>query len=229
MRLAWLHKTTDLVLGGTLAASVYWSLLRPWHLQWGTTDIDLERRLPGDDLIPRPYTQSTRAITIAAPAKDIWPWIIQIGQDRGGFYSYDWLENLIGLDIHSADRIRPELQHLQVGDLIRFAPDGGPGMLVAAIEPEYALVLRAMDLHTHQPVDRTESSYWDFTWSFILQPYDDHTTHVILRGRGDGHPRMVATLGVLVEPLQFVMERKMLLGLKQRVEQAAQRKEALGF
>ncbi|MEM8532269.1 MAG: hypothetical protein AAGF95_15595 [Chloroflexota bacterium] len=135
MRLAWLYKSIDLVLGGTLAASAYWLLLRPWYLHWGATDIDCERRLPGDDLIPRPYTQSTRAITIAASARDIWPWIVQIGQERGGFYSYDWLENLIGLDIHSADRIRPELQHLQVGDLIRFAPDGGPGMLVAALEP----------------------------------------------------------------------------------------------
>lgn len=220
MQLVWLYKAIGLTLAGALTASTYWSLLRPWYLHWGSTDIDLDRCLSGDDLIPQPYTQSTRAVTIQASAKEIWPWIVQIGQDRGGFYSYDWLENLMGLDIHSADRIRPEFQHLQVGDLVRFAPDGGPGMLVATIEPEYVLVLRAMDPRTHQPIDRTAAVYWDFTWSFMLQPYNDHTTHVILRGRGDGYPHSVAALGLLLEPIQFVMERKMLLGLKQRVEQA---------
>jgi hypothetical protein len=87
------------------AGIAYWFGLRPWHIRWGATDDELARPLPGDEIVPRPRKWSTRAITIDAPAEVVWPWLVQIGQGRGGLYSYDWLENLAGCDIHSADRV----------------------------------------------------------------------------------------------------------------------------
>ncbi|MFQ5592996.1 MAG: hypothetical protein ACE5HA_02485 [Anaerolineae bacterium] len=208
-----------MVVAGAAAMAGYGLAIRPWHLRWGATDTEVNQPQPGDDLIPHPSTESTRSITINASATAIWPWLVQMGQGRGGLYSYDWIENLLGLDIHSADRIIPELQDLKVGDIVRFAPEGGPGMCVAAIEPNRALVLTAMDLSTRRPVDRTNPTYLNFTWSFILSEIDEQTTRLTIRGRGDARPRFLAVLYLLLEPAQFVMERKMLLGIKQRAEE----------
>lgn len=98
------------------AAAAYIFLARPRLLRWGATDQEVDGLLPGDDLIPNADVTATRAITISASADQVWPWIAQLGQGRGGFYSCDFLENLIGADIHSADRIVPELQGIDVGD-----------------------------------------------------------------------------------------------------------------
>ncbi len=108
-------------LAALAAASVpvvYALTIRPWHLRWGATDEEFTRPLPGDAVVPDGI-QSTRAITIHAPARAIWPWLVQMGQDRAGFYSFDWLERLAGADIHNADHIIPAWQHLAVGDLMR--------------------------------------------------------------------------------------------------------------
>jgi len=196
------------------AGMAYWFGLRPWHIRWGATNDEVARPLPGDEIVPRPRNWSTRAITIAAPAAAVWPWLMQIGQGRGGLYSYDWLENLAGCDIHSTNRIIPEFQYLEVGDVIRLGPEGYPAYPVAAVEPGCALVLGGDDpeLGPH-------------SWAFVLEPIDDRTTRLIVRSRGDypPSPANFVIWRILTEPLHFVMERKMLLGIKQRGEAAAMR------
>jgi hypothetical protein len=125
---------------GALAPWVYLLIVRPWHMNWGATDEEVRKRLPGDDLVLHPMLESTRALTIRAPAEEVWRWLVQLGQDRGGFYSYDRLENLAGADIHNVDRIVPQMQHLKVGDFVPMAPVqwGVPmgGFTVVSIEPE---------------------------------------------------------------------------------------------
>ena len=105
------------------AAGTYWFVLRPWHLVWGATASEVESVWPGDHLIPHPMGECTHAITINRPAAAVWPWLAQIGQGRGGFYSYAWLENLLGCRMENADRIMPEHQQLRVGDPILDAPE----------------------------------------------------------------------------------------------------------
>ena len=122
------------------AAAIYTLAVRPWQLGWGATDDERGSSLAGDDLIPKPDLIATRAITVHAVADQVWPWIAQLGQGRGGFYSYDALENLVGCDIHSADRLVPEWQDVEVGDRSSSLPE--VGLAVAVVEPGRALVLR---------------------------------------------------------------------------------------
>ena len=105
------------------AAATYLLLARAGQLRWGTIDAEFDEPLPGDDLIPSPNLVATRAITVRASAEHVWPWLVQLGQGRGGFYSYDFLENLVGCDIHSADRIVPEWQEAVVGDEVKLHPE----------------------------------------------------------------------------------------------------------
>lgn len=204
-------------LGATLAAlallAAYMRWFRPWHLRWGTTEPERLRPLPGDDLVAHPRQQATRALTIQAPADVVWPWLAQIGQGRGGFYSYTWLENLIGCDMHNADRILSEYQQVAVGDRVGLGPEGYPYYTIAVVESGRALVLRAGD-----PV--ADPAPIDETWAFVLEPADERTTRLIVRNRRD-YPSSAAnwlTWQVAVEPLHFIMERKMLLGIRQRAE-----------
>jgi hypothetical protein len=208
-------KRTSLRLGAPAAllsaGLVYWLGLRPWHIRWGTTDAEVMRPLPGDEIVPYPRKLSTRAVTIRASAAAIWPWLAQIGQGRGGLYSYDWLENLAGCDIHTADRVVPELQDLRAGDIVRLGPEGYPAYPVAAVEPGCALVLGG-----------TTPATGAHSWVFFLEPLDEQTTRLIVRSRDDYPPTLANFLiwRVITEPLHFLMERKMLLGIKQRAETA---------
>jgi hypothetical protein len=163
-------------------------------------------------------------VTIQAPPERVWPWLVQLGQGRGGLYSYDRLENLFGLDMHSADRIVPELQHLQVGDEIRLVPEDiqAPLILkVAAIEPERWLVMTA-------PGDRDTALAagmpWP-SWTFVLDPVGQGATRLLVRWRSDFRPTLAGWLvnKYALEPVHFVMERKMLLGIKRRAEAAVTR------
>ena len=187
-----------------LAASATVLALRPRLSRWGATTEESVRPLPGDELVVRPTFVSTRAVMIDAPPAAVWPWLIQLGQGRGGLYSYDRLENLLGLDIHSAERIVPELQRLGVGDRVSLGK--GAHMVVHAIEPERALVLRHPD--------------GDWSWSFVLEPLANGSTRLTVRNRWTTErARAAERLGLKVAELPaFVMERKMLLGLKQRAE-----------
>lgn len=187
---------------------------RVWYNQWGATDEEAARALPGDDFVPSPRLSSTRAITIDAPAAAVWPWLVQLGQGRGGLYSYDGLENLIRCDIHSADRILPEHQALKVGDPVLFGPSEKkfPGQVVAEIQPERAIVMYALD-----PVKR--EAVKTATWAFVLDEQRDGTTRLLVRSRNGYEPTTANHITWhVVEPIAFVMERKMLQGIKARAE-----------
>ena len=193
-----------------IAASIVSSpFIRPWYSKWGATTAEAEMTLPGDEFVPQPNLVSTRAITIQAPASTIWSWLVQMGQGRGGLYTYERLENLVGCEMHNADRILPEHQHLEVGDKVRLVPEGrGPFFIVAAIEQRRAIILSGDDPPT--------------TWAFILEPIDDHTTRLVIRWRQEYEPNFGNTLmwRVFTDPITFVMERKMLQGVKARAEAA---------
>jgi len=197
-----------------IGASILTSpLSRPWYSKWGATESEVNATLPGDDLVPNPVRTANRVITIQAPAVAVWPWLLQLGQGRGGFYSYQRLENLIGCDVHNADRIMPELQDLKVGDLIRLGPEGMPAFSVAAIEPGSALILRG-----DMPDPNGKITTW--IWIFFLVPVDDQTSRLILRTRLKYASNFGNTLmwRVFTDPISFNMERKMLQGIKARAE-----------
>jgi hypothetical protein len=200
---------------GVAATGAYLWLVRPWHMRWGATTREATQALPGDDQVPNPKQISTRAITIRASAARIWPWLVQIGQGRGGFYTYDWMENLVGCDIHSADRILPEHQQRAVGNRVRLGPKGYPFYTVAGLEPGRALVLRADAPDGEEPPI-------DETWLFYLAEIDPNRTRLIVRNRRDYEPTLgnVLMWRVLIEPLHFIMEQKMMRGIKSRVEAA---------
>ncbi|TMR88974.1 SRPBCC family protein [Nonomuraea basaltis] len=203
---------------GVLALAVvasYRLVVRGRQLGWGSTEDEARGRQPGDELLDRPDLVATRAITIDAPVEGVWPWIAQLGQGRGGFYSYDLAENLAGCDIHSADRILPQWQDIAVGDEIRLAPQ--VGLRVAAVAAGRALVLRGAI-----PMGALTPPY-DFTWAFVLAPGPGGGTRLIVRERY-AYTRWWAPL--LIEPVSavaFVMTRKMLRGIKQRAEQEPRR------
>src|SRR6202795_262427 len=144
-------------------------------LRWGATDEEIAAAQPGDDLIRDANVTATRAITIRCSPDVVWPWVAQLGQGRGGFYSYDFLENLVGCHIHSADRIGPEWQDVEVGDEVRFAPEGG--LAVASLEQGRSLVLRG-----GVPIGNIAPPY-DSTWSFVLRDGPDKATRLLVRER----------------------------------------------
>ena len=210
-------------VGGTLVLS---PILRSWYNRWGATDAEISQPLPGDELVPSPILGYSRAITIQASPERIWPWLAQMGQGRGGLYSYDGLENLVGCDIHSVEDIIPELQDLQPGDLIRLGPQGYPCFAVASVVPGQALVLISADPKTGQPVEHTDQGdkgYSIATWQFALQPRDESTTRLLVRQRLAYSPNL-KWVWRLTEPVAFIMERKMLLGIRRRAERNLMRK-----
>ena len=195
--------------------------IRSWYNRWGATDAEISQPLPGDELVSSPILGYTRALTIQAPPERVWPWLAQMGQGRGGFYSYDGLENLAGCDIHSVERIIPELQNLQVGELVRLGPQGYPCFAVVSVDPARALVLVSANPQTGQPVEhnlQASKGYSIATWQFILQPRDDNATRLLTRQRLAYSPDL-KWVWRLTEPVSFVMERKMLLGIRRRAEQ----------
>jgi hypothetical protein len=199
------------VAGLALLGAGYWFVLRPRLLDWGTTPDEAARTLPGDDLLADPDGESTMAISIEAPPEDVWPWLRQLGQEQGGFYSYEWAENLVGLDIHNADEIVPEYQDLAVGDTVRLArADRFPDtrLEVAALTPARSLVLRTPD----------DPPWW--VWAFVLDPVDETTTRLVVRSRIrlPQNPAVRLASGGVLDPVTFVMTRGMLRGIRSRVE-----------
>lgn len=203
------NKTAAVAASAALAAgaaAAYPVLFRRRCLTWGATAGEAGREMPGDDLLPRPDLISTRAVTIAAAPEVIWPWLVQMGLGRGGAYSYDWINNLIGFQMHSASEILPEAQDLHVGDVL---PHGsrGPRLRVRILEPGRALVLGS------------DAGNW--VWAFALHR-DGAATRLVSRNRfsfpgASAFTRTIVLLGL--EPGSLVMERKMLLGIKERAEQ----------
>jgi hypothetical protein len=165
--------------------------VRRWQLQWGATNEEAGCSLPGDDIIANPDLVATRAITIGTVAGQVWPWIAQLGQGPGGFYSYDFLENLVGCDIHSADRIVTEWQEVGSGDQIRLAPQ--VALTVALAEPGHSLVLRG-----GVPMGNTSPPY-DFTWAFVLKDEQGGAARLLVRER---YAFLRPQARILVEPVE---------------------------
>jgi hypothetical protein len=196
-------------LAGVIAA--YIGVVRPRILHWGVRWEPQLTNLPGDDVVGSADIEATRAITIRAPAEAIWPWVAQMGQARGGLYSYDALENLVGCDMHSADRIVAEWQAVTVGDAFRLHPS--VALEVVRVEPGRALVVRG-----GVPLSERNSPPYDFSWAFVLVERPDATTRLVVRERYR-YTRPWAAL--IVEPVQvisFVMTQKMLRGIRDRAE-----------
>jgi hypothetical protein len=181
--------------------ALYLALLRRPVLTWGATDEEAASRLPGDELLEDADGVSTRAIDVDAPASAVWPWLVQMGPSpRAGAYTYDWIENLLGLDMHSADRVLPEFQNPEVGETISLGPNR---MRLERVEAERVLAWR--------------SANGNWVWTFVLSERGGRT-RLISRNRF-----RLATLGARIgmapmEPASLVMERRMLLGIKDRAE-----------
>jgi hypothetical protein len=206
------------VLGTTLGAP----LLRRRYNSWGATAAEVESPMPGDALVPIPRLGYTRAITIGASPAVVWSWLVQIGQGRGGLYSFDGLENLARCDIHSTDRIQPDLQSLAVGDLIRLgAPAGYPCFRVSSVQAAEFLVLVAADPMPPHEVATADSPGGIATWQWHLRPTASGSrTRLVARQRLT-YPDSMSVMWHVVEPISFVMERQMLRGIKQRAERSA--------
>ena len=183
---------------------LYYRLLRPPILTWSATAAEARSHLPGDELLDNADGIATRAISIQAPVASVWPWLAQLGPfPRGGAYTYDWIENLLGLGMHSANRVLDQFQHPEIGDTIGF---GSNQMRLERVEPNHVLAWRSQD--------------GNWVWTFVLEAQDGRT-RLISRNRFR-LSTPIASLGMLLmEPASLVMERKMLLGLKQRAEELA--------
>ena len=190
-----------LAIAITALAGLYARVLRKSILNWGATDEETSARLPGDELLEPCDGMSTRAIDIDAPPATVWPWLAQMGPaPRGGAYTYDWIENLLGLNMHSTDLVLPEFQHPEVGETFSL---GSNLMRLDRVESERVLAWRSED--------------GNWVWTFVLEPRDGGT-RLISRNRFR-LPKLVARIGMLpMEPGSLVMEWKMLRGIKQRAE-----------
>ncbi|SNS65879.1 hypothetical protein SAMN06309944_1195 [Micrococcales bacterium KH10] len=200
-----------LIAGAVMTAAAASAIaLRSWSGRWGTDVLEEGGYLPGDEFLGRADHQTTRAIEIRTAPARIWPWLAQLGYGRGGFYSYDWLENLVGMNLHSAEHIEARWQDLNVGDHIALAD--GALLEVVALQPESHLVLRGGSSDVPGTVP------FDFTWAFVLRQTSDARTRLIVRERYTYH-RAAAPL--MVEPVSmvsFLMSTKMLRGIKERAE-----------
>ncbi|KJE20217.1 hypothetical protein FF36_05494 [Frankia torreyi] len=207
-----------LAIAGGLWLAAYERVVKPWQQRWGATDDEVDASLVGDSLVAQPATQVTRAITIDAPPARVWPWIVQLGADRGGFYSYDWLENLVGLRIHSADSIVDAWQELNVGDVVYASRNRSGGWYVQELRPDEVLVLKLANLPAGRPIRRDEKLRWEFLWSFTLRPIDPNTTRLFVRERVAFDSVITRTVMAPIGLVSFVMTRRMMLGIKTRAE-----------
>ena len=206
-----MRKRTSVAAGAVLAVGLgslaYPLFFRRWCLTWGARPDEVSRKLPGDELLADAGIVSTRAITVDAPSAAIWPWLVQMGSGRGGVYTYDRIENLLGLNMHSAREILPQFQDLKAGDELPLGP-GRPAMQVAVCDPEHTLTFQFAD--------------GNWVWIFALFA-EDGETRLISRNRiaAAGAPPARLFNMLVMEPGSLIMERKMLLGIKQRAEDLA--------
>lgn len=197
-------KITGTILGVILLLVVITALLTPWMDRWGATDEEIALTLPGDELVPEPASFVNRAITIQASPEQIYPWLVQIGAEKGGWYSYSWLEGAIQCPITNADRIHPEWQDLKVGDPVEMCPNGmPPAYEVAQIHPNQAIVM-----------GHRENGEWVDLWQFVILPQADGSSRLILRTR----TMMVGGIWTVIHPGVFVMEYGLLHGIQARAE-----------
>ncbi len=197
-----------IVIGLVILVPLYGLIVRPRMLDWGSTPQERHASLPGDDLTPDATTITTRSVTIRAPSNVVWPWVVQMGQDRAGFYTHNWIERLLRSGIPDTHDIHPEWQHLEAGDLMRTNRDirgKAMGWPVLAVDPGRSVVVHSKSL----PVG---------TYAFVLQPTDDRSTRFIVRDRAAWRRREWPFRVLVYEPLHAYMETGMLQGIKQRAE-----------
>jgi hypothetical protein len=198
-----------LVLVGILVISgLAIILLTPWMDRWGATDEEISATYLGDELVPDPASIVNRAITIKATPEQIYPWIVQLGADKGGLYSYTWLEKIINCPMVNADRIHPEWQELKVGDEVKMCPGtfGPPPYKVAILGPLYTVVM-----------GHEENGAWSDVWQFVIEPLANGNSRLILRTRTN----LSGGIWNVIHPGVFIMERGMLMGIKDRAESMA--------
>lgn len=194
---------------GAAGLAAYAFVARPRHLRWGATDEEISRRMPFDGTVDDPTYVTNRAITIRAGPREVWPWLVQMGElPRGGYYSYEWIERLMGMRVANAKTVLPWFQHLRVGQAL----DRKGDMVVKDVEPGRFLVLGP-------PAGAPDFAA---TWTLALYPGPDGGTRLLsrVRARLPRGPRGWLWLALL-DPGQFVMERKMLLEIKRRAEALA--------
>jgi hypothetical protein len=203
----------SLGIGAAAASLAFRQVVHPWMATWGATDAELGRHFPEDDLVVSGAPRTTRAITIDAPPREVWRWLVQIGEDRAGFYSYWWLERLALAHMHNADEIHEEWQHRARGDTVWLGQWWGElgRQVAAACDPDRAFVMVSpKDFATIESGARA-SGYW----GFFLEPSGGHGTRLIARSSGGA----VGT--ALFDTIHFVMEQKMMRGIKARAERLA--------
>ena len=197
------YKGLAWMLGGAAAFGAYYALLRPKHLTWGATQEEFEGYLPGDELVPRAIHNATHAITIDAPPDYVWPWLMQLGQNKGGFYSYTALENLVGCHMKNSEVIHPEWQDLKAGDPVWFHPKAPTQQVLILNEKEHMVIGKVSE----------------FVWGFHLHALPEHKTRFVVRGLGTKRDILSRTADIFFwEPAHFVMERKMMLTIKRLAE-----------
>ena len=199
-----------------LAAAAYAVLIRPRMLSWGSTDEERTRPMPGDDIDPDAAYVTTRAVTIQAPAEAVWPWLTQMGQDRAGFYTHNWVERLLQSGIPDTAEIRPEWQHIEVGDLMRTNRDiGGKSMgwPVVAVDPGRSLVVSSKSMPAG-------------TYAFAIEPLDDGASRLIVRDRAHWNWWEGPFATLVYEPLHAYMETGLISGVRRRAEAAATQNDA---
>ena len=204
MRISFRKLWKKLGMGVLVLGAFYAIFFRPWMKTWGATPQEVAEALPGDDFVPGAKVQATRAITLDGPPELVWPWLIQIGTRRAGWYSYDCLDN----GCHaSAEEILPEYQGLKLGDKIPVTPDGKAGFPVALFVRDRLLGLGGDDGKTGA------------LWAMVLRPLPDGKTRLILRLGMRVNPWYIGIPAQwLLEPIHFIMERKMLLELQRRLK-----------
>jgi proline iminopeptidase len=203
-----------------VAAGVYAAVVRPRLLRWGATEDEVQGVFPGGDLVPDGVRSATMAVTIDAPPQRVWPWLVQMGTDRGGWYSWDRLDNF---GRRSADRLHPEWQQIRVGDRLAATPDGSEWWEVAALEPRRFLGLRmSLDLRGRpfDPAGERPSHYTDSIWGFLLEDLTGGRTRLVVSGYWTLRPRWlqpVMSFAVL-EPSHWFMQTRQFTNLKRRAE-----------
>lgn len=194
-----------IVFGALILAILSLRLLQPWMNRWGATGAESNAVFPGDELLAQPVRFFNRVISIQAGADKIFPWLVQLGADKGGFYSYTTIEKLINCPIVNADRIHPEWQNLKVGDLVRMCVNepAPPPYIVAQILPNRALILGHKD-----------GEKWVDVWQFVIQPQSAAASRLVIRTR----TMMSGGFWEVIHPGVFLMETGMLRGIKHRAE-----------
>jgi hypothetical protein len=206
------------VAGLAFSAGAYALVVRPRLLRWGASDEEVRQPYPGADLVPGGWRGATMGVTIDAPPSRVWPWLVQMGCDRAGWYSWDCLDNG---GVPSAERIRPEWQTLSVRDRLASTPSGGAWFVVAALEPERFLGLRASLDWRGRPFDPAgprPRGYIDALWGFQLTPWPNGRTRLVVSGYASARPRLLRALADLLfwEPAHWVMQTRQFENLKRR-------------